>query len=222
MPDSHWHHIEGKSNPADLATRGISTNFLSSSELWWHGPQFLCNSIKLCETSSSNYSNTDCPERRITCQTAAVIEEPQWDFILKQSSYSKLLRITAWCNRYILNLRLKLGKSPLFQSNILSPFEIKYAEICLTRNTQIVQFPSEYRVLSQGRNISLKSVLYNLNVYFDLDTMCLRVNGRLRYDNLSPDEKFPLVLKSDSHFSQLLIKDRHLKSFHGCTYLISY
>jgi hypothetical protein len=36
-----WHHVPTESNPADLISRGINPTVLSTSTLWWHGPQWL-------------------------------------------------------------------------------------------------------------------------------------------------------------------------------------
>ena len=36
-----WGHCPGKENPADFGTRGLTASKLQSSDLWWHGPQWL-------------------------------------------------------------------------------------------------------------------------------------------------------------------------------------
>ncbi|XP_064473483.1 uncharacterized protein LOC135388091 [Ornithodoros turicata] len=36
-----WRHCNGRENPADLVTRGISTRCLRNSPLWWSGPLWL-------------------------------------------------------------------------------------------------------------------------------------------------------------------------------------
>ncbi|GFU47132.1 pro-Pol polyprotein [Nephila pilipes] len=36
-----WFHCSGKDNPANLLTRGISVEALSTSSKWWNGPSFL-------------------------------------------------------------------------------------------------------------------------------------------------------------------------------------
>ncbi|CAG7828590.1 unnamed protein product [Allacma fusca] len=40
-PVPKWHHINGKGNPADLPSRGISPPDLQGNNLWWHGPALL-------------------------------------------------------------------------------------------------------------------------------------------------------------------------------------
>ncbi|XP_052755676.1 uncharacterized protein LOC128201782 [Galleria mellonella] len=48
-----WRHVSGKENPADLVSRGVQMEDLSSSTLWWEGPFFLrhtnfsCNNVPL-------------------------------------------------------------------------------------------------------------------------------------------------------------------------------
>ncbi|GFT82728.1 pro-Pol polyprotein [Trichonephila clavipes] len=36
-----WFHCSGKDNPADLLTRGISVDALTTNSKWWNGPSFL-------------------------------------------------------------------------------------------------------------------------------------------------------------------------------------
>ena len=41
MPVAHWSFTPSLENPADLLTRGLSTNQLRTSHLWIHGPYWL-------------------------------------------------------------------------------------------------------------------------------------------------------------------------------------
>ena len=38
---SHWGHVSGLENPADLGSRGVTASQLCDSRLWWEGPQWL-------------------------------------------------------------------------------------------------------------------------------------------------------------------------------------
>ena len=44
---SQWRYIDSKSNPADLASRGVSARELLNNSLWWHGPPFLTSSNEM-------------------------------------------------------------------------------------------------------------------------------------------------------------------------------
>ncbi|XP_071578375.1 uncharacterized protein [Temnothorax nylanderi] len=40
-PDAHWRYVPGTSNPADCASRGLTTAQLQSHSLWWTGPPWI-------------------------------------------------------------------------------------------------------------------------------------------------------------------------------------
>ncbi|GFX26651.1 uncharacterized protein TNCV_4536611 [Trichonephila clavipes] len=48
---TQWHHISGSANPADLATRGVSSSILLTS-IWLCGPKFLHETFPI-QTDSS-------------------------------------------------------------------------------------------------------------------------------------------------------------------------
>jgi hypothetical protein len=41
--ESNWpiYHVDGKMNPADIASRGCSPQELRTNDLWWHGPEWI-------------------------------------------------------------------------------------------------------------------------------------------------------------------------------------
>lgn len=41
LKNVNWHHIAGKENPADCASRGVFGDELKEHKLWWHGPSNL-------------------------------------------------------------------------------------------------------------------------------------------------------------------------------------
>ncbi|XP_015189698.1 PREDICTED: uncharacterized protein LOC107073524 [Polistes dominula] len=43
--DAHWRYVSGTSNPADCASRGITTDQLEKHSLWWTGPPWLTQSM---------------------------------------------------------------------------------------------------------------------------------------------------------------------------------
>ncbi|XP_011879269.1 PREDICTED: uncharacterized protein LOC105568304 [Vollenhovia emeryi] len=43
-PAAHWRYIPGTSNPADCASRGLTTTQLQNHALWWTGPPWIINS----------------------------------------------------------------------------------------------------------------------------------------------------------------------------------
>jgi len=43
---TQWMHVPTSSNPADIITRGIDVQSLSTNELWWNGPSWLSQDKK--------------------------------------------------------------------------------------------------------------------------------------------------------------------------------
>ena len=52
-----WFHCKGKTNPADLPTRGLTVQDLKQSTLWWNGPCALISPDQL--ESSQEYIQED-------------------------------------------------------------------------------------------------------------------------------------------------------------------
>ena len=42
IPPDRWNHVNGSSNPADCASRGVLPSQLIDHSLWWTGPDWLC------------------------------------------------------------------------------------------------------------------------------------------------------------------------------------
>ena len=47
-----WRHCAGPQNPADLPSRGISSEELKSSKMWWNGPDFITKDSSEWPTSA--------------------------------------------------------------------------------------------------------------------------------------------------------------------------
>ena len=89
---------------------------MKDSELWWHGPDWLCQD-KSCWPSNIDLgrpSEVDV-ERKKVVNFMLIREESyrvidQLIDINKNSSYDKLLRVTAYVCRFINNLKAKMNK----------------------------------------------------------------------------------------------------------------
>jgi hypothetical protein len=60
-----WHHVRSAENPADILSRGTTSEILASSELWWHGPEFLKTEV-IYNNNNDNKPN-HIPEMRTAC-----------------------------------------------------------------------------------------------------------------------------------------------------------
>ncbi|XP_050535012.1 uncharacterized protein LOC126902032 [Daktulosphaira vitifoliae] len=206
---SEWAHVRSQDNPADLLSRGCEAKLLNEMQLWWQGPSWL--SKDKTEWPSQNNGvleiSSNMLERKSTTKFIGnVIEEA--NLLDKFSSLNKILRIMAYCLRFI---DIKVHKK-LFKTSVINPDELNRANINLIRIVQNNYFAKEISCLINGKEVSKKSKLLRLRPFLD-DKHLIRVGGRLK-NALSIDEcqRHHIVLPGDK-FHIELVSDLSTKSF---------
>ncbi|XP_065079958.1 uncharacterized protein LOC135702846 [Ochlerotatus camptorhynchus] len=97
-----WDHVAGIQNPADLISRGTTAENLIESSLWWNGPDWLQRELAVWPIATK--SNPNQPEEALReTKKSSFID----DHVGKFSNYARMLRITAYCLRFLQNCRLK-------------------------------------------------------------------------------------------------------------------
>ena len=217
---SQWRHVRTADNPADLSSRGVSIDDLHRSNLWWHGPTWLqqqpsdwpINDNSTLDETTHNHVEL---KSKYTIATTTLVNSQ--DFLIPNySSYTRLIRITAWCLRFITNCRQKSHENRS-QSSFISTNEYTNALIILHKLVQHC-FAVEISLLRSKQQLPSKNKLIGLNPFIDTDGV-LRVGGRLRNSNLSFSEKHPILLPSDHHFTSLILNYSHSICLHGGTQL---
>ena len=138
LPSAHWHYVDRKSNPADLASRGCPCQVVNDSSMWWHGPVFLSKILHPWKRETSTYNSRSCPERKKMSHIVHRFPVEECDLMQRYSILYKLLRMTAWYIRYFRNKYFKKKGSPLF----LSPYlHARLCRGCLDTNDSKGSFP---------------------------------------------------------------------------------
>ncbi|XP_012524189.2 uncharacterized protein LOC105829693 [Monomorium pharaonis] len=215
-PDAHWRYVPGTSNPADCASRGLTTTQLQHHTLWWKGPSWIL-------TPDSWPLQPDLPEELnspesrpgISLITAVPKAEYQWDIIYRYSDLNKLLRITALCFRLISRLRKIHNLSPSVHS---SATDVEKSRLLWIKATQATCFPFELQALQASSPLPRTHAFTRLTAYIDAQGI-IRVGGRLAYSSLSSEGKHPAILPRHSHFTSLIIANSHKRTLHGGTQL---
>ena len=100
-----WHHVPGKYNPADKATRGLRAGDLAVDLQWWNGPTFLSEPVDVWPDTKTCVSVKDLlgnVSRQGAGMTLHVSKTPKTLLDASHfSSWERLTRVTAWCLRFV-------------------------------------------------------------------------------------------------------------------------
>lgn len=213
-----WKYCPTSDNPADLLTRGVSASHLESS-LWQHGPPWLFNKSQW-PSWSTNF-NIDIlhlqveeslpSESSANAASPSTAIQPGLHHIINLSNYStlsKLLRITALVTRFI--KRLRKQETP---SGPITTTELDDSKTSWVKNRQQNAFPDEiYNLQSKSRHRT--TLVRQLRLYLDKDGL-LRCGGRIHNAPIPENAKFPILIPSKDHLTNLLIHATHVKQMHA-------
>ena len=223
---SQWRHVDTKSNPADIASRGLMPDQLNKADIWFQGPPFL----RLSESSwpeqpkvSTQLSSSD-PEVRIKINviTSQNCEDEIIDRLLCSSScFTRLKKKVAWILRYRQYLRSKLGglsNNIGMQTGRLIVKELETAALEIIKLVQRKSFPDELFTLTNSSQHDFPKVVVKSSSLKKLcpvlDQGVLRVGGRLQRSPFSIDIKHPIILPRSHHVTELIINFFHEKEGH--------
>jgi transposase InsO family protein len=217
-PASSWHYCPTSDNPADLLTRGITSNQLRSSTIWLHGPPWL--------TAESQWPSwTPKESTLLSTQTLVTITLPNTDAgrippsyqpglhhiidVSRETKLSKLIRRTAYILRFV-NIYTKRNPP---QSGPLTTQELQEAERQWIQNVQALTYGKEIANLRTKHDNRLPLVR-QLRLFLDASGL-LRCGGRIHNAPLSELTKFPYLLPAKHPFTELVIQDAHQNQLHA-------
>lgn len=209
---SHWAHVRSKDNPADCASRGVNPTKFADEILWVNGPTWLhANTISYSpQEGDSQDWNTTLEERsKGVCLTTIISDFDE--FISRFSSLRKLLKVLAYCNRFI---QLKCNRIRSHYPVYLTFLELHQILVICIKKSQAQHFAREIHSLTHNGNVNKKSKLFSLTPFLCQDGL-LRVGGRLQKSELDYDTKHPILISHKCHLSRLIIAEAHEKTLHG-------
>jgi len=208
---SQWHHVSTKDNPADIVSRGCCPSKIGELTLWWIGPLWLHKNEADWPKEKNIYCQAD--EALLEARTVShVLSTVKYDLSIveKYSSLLKLLRVIAFCRRFIHNASKKERLSGALQVD-----EIDKAESSIIRLVQAISFASEIQDLGKFGQVSPKSVLLRLRPFLDKNNL-IRVGGRLgNASTLNESQQHPIILPAKGVFTKLIFIYWHDNLMHG-------
>ncbi|XP_071580897.1 uncharacterized protein [Temnothorax nylanderi] len=201
-----WRHVPSQDNPADALSRGQFPREFVSNPIWKSGPCWLSKD----ETAwpSNLILSIEIPEQR-SIVVLSNVHGVDTDLFLRFSSFAKMKRVIARCIRFASKCR-----SLEVVSEDLSVEDLDKAEMRIMKLVQLSSFESELRSLREKCPLDKKSRILSLSPFLDVDGL-LRVGGRLRHADLSFAQKHPILLPSNNHVSELIIRETHIKLCHA-------
>ncbi|VDP21921.1 unnamed protein product [Heligmosomoides polygyrus] len=219
-------YIDSKWNPADIGTRGATSEELLS-HIWWKGYPLksimnndFTNTFFNLPASGDEEEHLDQKEVHVATTTTRNVDTKDILDLSRYSSKTKSLRTLAYVLRFLKNivarvqdpLRSKLLRRLPFldkgpENYSLTASDIQDAHYVLIRNHQAVHLQSQYR----------KELSNNLNLKED-EMHLLRAYGRLNQSDLNIEARNPLLVVPNTDLCRLIVEEAHGK-YHNSTAL---
>ena len=189
-------HVPTETNPADLLSRGCTTNKLKSS-IWQHGPEWLTTQHYLEQTHLHVATNELVVEINPINPVPPVLD------LERISSYTRVINI--------------MSKVLSFTKSSTDPL------LKLVMQEQRLHCNSIYTHLSNPRinvSIDIKNTIRDLDLHL-IDNV-IRAKGRLIHSELPLDAQTPLFLPSRPRLVDLVVRHIHQKHNHcGLSHTLS-
>ncbi|XP_068246478.1 uncharacterized protein [Palaemon carinicauda] len=181
-------YVPSQLNPADALTKPIKPSELQG---WINGPDFLLNSSQDCDFGEPTYDfekklcivKEYTPESLKRIQFIGILADESFEerFTEPSSNWNRLVRITTYCRR------LLLQQDPENYQSHLEPKEIQEAELAL--------FYASQKSLNNEYEVNHKQIK-KLDPKLD-EKGILRIGGRLHKLHLPYEQRHPVLLMEE-------------------------
>ncbi|XP_055590090.1 uncharacterized protein LOC129742241 [Uranotaenia lowii] len=188
---------------------------IEGCSLWWKGPEWLGQNHYPEQPGTLESQIAEEEIRRTTHPTSSRVSDFSEDYVRRFSSFTKLIRSTA----YWMRLMRILKKSEENCKNLLTVEELEQAEYSIIRCIQQESFPAEWKALMKNKNVHRSSPLRWFTPRISSEGL-ICVGGRLGRSMESEDTKHPIVLPAEHPFAKMLFEYYHIKLLHAGSQLL--
>ncbi|CRL03656.1 CLUMA_CG016760, isoform A [Clunio marinus] len=205
---SDIHYVKSEETPADMASRGATSEDFIANKIWFNGPAWLQN---------DELPKTPCKEEQ--CVSFA-IEVVDVEFLNRFSNWKKMLRVLSKCLRWVNVIKRNKNATINRFSEPLSSEEILRTRNRIIRRQQELLFSDVIEKLEQNKSLPKKCWMTPLNPFIDDRDNLLRIGGRLtKAKFISENQRHPIILQN-CHIIEIIIRDIHLNFGHAGNQLI--
>ena len=206
---SDWNYVSSDQNPADVISRGCSPARLINNDLYWHGPEWLCQQ-HTSWPSMLEEEISEVPEAKIQPVVLLADQAPKFkDIYSRFSNFHRLIRVIS---------RILRWKGKNFEgqslSSPLTDIELAQTETKIIKLIQEEAFSQEMKKLSSGKQLDSRSSLLRLRPFLDKDGI-LRVGGRIDNASATYNQRHPIILPKKHHVTDLIIRQIHYRNLHA-------
>ena len=203
----YWNHCDGVSNPPDIPSRGRSLSDPATLVLWLNGPDWLSTGVEVYQPSEimpdECVAEMKCPTPEI--QTLLAAEACEIIPVLRCEDFStlkRLIRVTDHVITFIDTLKLKashhlnISRNPEGDTSRAEAYWIRINQQQLVSNKDFPVWKHQFGLFLDDHGV-------------------WRCKGRLSNANIPEMAKFPILLSSKHHYTDLVVRDCHVKVMHG-------
>lgn len=226
-----WRHIDTKSNPADLSSRGMTAEELVDNRLWLHGPEWLLlpESEWLVSKFAMEQNKETLMEQKVFSITpfppALTIRLEKSNDLVPLLDYSrsleKAVNILSFVIRFVKVYlskrdRAKRRRRGEIYVKVEPPTEHEKAEALryFIKKEQQAYFNQEITALNNGKELPAKSELDKLDPKLDQNGI-VRVGGRIDRAKINYEMKHPPIIPHGSRLTELMVDYAHRATMHG-------
>ena len=240
---ANFGYISSEENPADMATRGLTVPEIKQSKLWWHGPAWL--QYAECNWPSWNLSNisSDDLERlsqakygsEVFFESVNVVQENIDEVSTsvctiderKYSSLRKLLRVTAYCLKFIKKRvwnrcsdevkKIICNRHRIL--NIINDLrdygihsqDIRSARLFWVYIVQRRRYADVFCAIAKKQRNGLRKQFGLMQNDYDI----LTCHGRFLNAEMSEEAKYSKILPRHEYYTRLIIQEVHERLIHA-------
>lgn len=234
---SEWNYVPTADNPADVASRGNTYDYLTNSK-WISGPSWLKEATRnwpswkfqlseeqegllFDELKPFKISNEEEPSYLVHVLTSKTApfqitkDQVSFDVFEAYENFDKIINVIAWVKRAtkLFKDRKNQAHHPIFNQT-LTPFERNNAICTAAKWVQYKYLKQELKSIYNDNPNSRERAYRKLPLFIDNEGL-LRLSGRIRNQELSFDFKNPMILPPEAIFTKKLFRKAHEVTLHG-------